>query len=98
MIVIWLYFLASLLLAQVLKFGRIRGMPDDSDRVLYGASTLRTGAVAASRPGAAPEKISVGCLIRIEFKVESNSLRISVRTLHPSASGAIMQTAKTLLR
>lgn len=67
-------------------------MPDESEYVLYGASSLRTGSLTP-----AGEKISVGCLVKIEMNVQSNAIRVTTRTLHPQASVAVMATAKTLL-
>jgi AP-2 complex subunit alpha len=82
-------------LSSALKFGRIKGMPDESDYVIYGAATLRTGAQV---PGGGPtDKVSIGCLIKIEMNVQANALRVTARTIHPSATNAIMATAKSLL-
>jgi len=83
-------------LSSVLKFGRVLGMPDESDLVMYGSSVLRTGALATNKMGEM-EKISVGCMIKLELNTQANALRISIRTLHPAATLAIMQTAKSLL-
>lgn len=80
-------------LGSALKFGRIKGMADESDFVIYGAATLRTGAVV---PGGT-DKVSIGCLIKIEMNVQANAFRITTRTIHPSATSAIMATAKELL-
>lgn len=78
-----------------MKFGRATGMPDESEFVVYGGATLRTGAAA---PGGGPnDKVSVGCLIKIEMNVQANALRVTTRTIHPSSTTAIMQTAKSLL-
>ena len=79
-------------LTQSLKFAHATGMPDESEYVLYGAASLRTGALA---PGG--EKISVGCLAKVEMNVQANALRVTFRTIHPVASQALMTTAKTLL-
>jgi hypothetical protein len=75
-----------------LKFGRITGMPDESDFVIYGASLLRTGA-----PGPNGEKINVGCLVKIEMNVQAKKMRVTARTVHPAASAALFACAKTLL-
>lgn len=69
-------------------------MPDATDFVLYGGATLRTG---TSVPGHPTEKVSIGCLIKIEMNVQANALRVTTRTIHPSATAAIIQTAKSLL-
>ncbi len=76
---------------QALKFGRVQGMPDGSDYVIYGAASLRTGAKNASG-----ENISVGCLLKLEMNVQANALRLTVRTLHPAATAALMDTGKAL--
>jgi hypothetical protein len=79
-------------LATSLQFSRVSGMPDESEFVIYGASSLRTG---ATNP--AGEKINYGCLIKIEMNVQSNALRLTTRTSHASASAAIIATALILL-
>lgn len=83
-------------LTSILKFGTVSGMPDGSDLVLYGSAVLRTGALAANKAGAM-EKISVGCMIKLELNTQANAIRVTVRTLHPAATAAILLTAKTLL-
>jgi AP-2 complex subunit alpha len=75
-----------------LKFAHIRGFPDESEFVLYGASSLRTG--QQTQTG---EKISIGCLVKVEMNVQANAMRITVRTLHPAATHATMQTFQSLL-
>jgi hypothetical protein len=79
-------------LTQSLKFAHASGLPDESEYVLYGAASLRTGALAPSG-----EKISVGCLAKVEMNVQANALRVTFRTIHPVASQALMTTAKTLM-
>jgi hypothetical protein len=71
-------------------------MPDSSDSILYGASILRTGALVNNRMGE-PEKVSVGCLIRIELNPLAKSFRITLRTLHAAATDSVMKTVKSLL-
>ena len=75
-----------------MKFGRIQGLPDASEFVIYGASTLRTGALSPSG-----EKLSVGCMVKIEMNVQANALRVTLRSVHPAATAAILQTVKSLL-
>ena len=77
---------------QTLKFGRTQGLPDASEYVIYGAATLRTGALSASG-----DKLSVGCMVKIEMNVQANALRITLRSVHPAATSAILQTVKGLL-
>ena len=66
----------------------MQGLADASEFVIYGASTLRTGALSASG-----EKLSVGCMVKIEMNVQANTLR----SVHPAATQAILQTVKNLL-
>jgi hypothetical protein len=75
-----------------LKFGRVTGMPDESEFVIYGASLLRTGA-----QGPNGEKINVGCLVKIEMNVQAKKLRVTARTVHPAATSALFACAKLLL-
>jgi hypothetical protein len=75
-----------------LKFGPVHGLEDESEYVIYGAASLRTGALTS-----AGEKITVGSLAKVEMSIETNALRVTFRTLHPSASHALMCTAKSLL-
>ena len=79
-------------LTQTLKFGRTHGLPDASEYVVYGAATLRTGAVSATG-----EKLSVGCMVKIEMNVQANAIRVTLRSVHPAATQAILQTVKKLL-
>ena len=75
-----------------LRFGLVNGMPDESEFVRYGAASLRTGAL-----GPNGEKVSVGCLVKIEMNVQSNAVRVTARTLHPAATAAVFESARTLL-
>lgn len=77
---------------SALKFGRVEGLPDISDTVFYGAASLRTGAL-----GPNGDKISVGCMIKIEINVHANAVRATCRTLHPAATAALMQNTKSIL-
>ncbi len=76
---------------QTLRFGHVTGLPDSTEYVIYGASSLRTGA-----KNAAGENISVGCMAKIEMNVQANALRVTLRTVHPAASAALMETVKGL--
>lgn len=67
-------------------------VPDETEFIVYGAASLRTGATAPNG-----DKISIGCLAKIEMNVQANALRVTIRTLHPSATSSIMQTVKSLL-
>jgi len=79
-------------LTSLLQFGRVTGMPDESEFVIYGAGSLRTGSTTPTG-----EKISVGCLVKIEMNVQANALRLTIRTLHPAATSALQSTGRTLL-
>lgn len=80
-------------LTSGLKFFYVAGLPDSSDTVLYGAASLRTG---ATNPNG--EKISVGCLIKIELNLNANALRVTTRTVAASATTALLASAKSLLQ
>ena len=43
------------------------------------------------------EKINVGCLAKVEMNVQANAMRVTLRTLHPAATSALLQAAKFLL-
>ena len=43
------------------------------------------------------EKISIGCLLKLEMNVQSHAIRATLRTLHPAATAAIMATVRALL-
>lgn len=75
-----------------MKFSHVV-VADSSETILYGAASLRTGAVNTS----SNEKISVGCLVKIEMNVAAHAIRITVRTTSPAASTAILNAAKLLL-
>ncbi len=77
---------------QGMKFGPISGIPDESETVVYGASTLRTGTVGPNN-----EKMSIGCLVKIEMNVQASAIRVTVRATHPAAASALVETAKSLL-
>jgi hypothetical protein len=79
-------------MTKSLRFGPVIGMPDESEFVRYGACSLRTGSA-----GPNGEKISVGCLVKIEMNVQSNAVRVSARTLHPAATLAVFESARSLL-
>jgi hypothetical protein len=82
---------AMLLCFQALKFFNVtEGV--ESEPAVLGAASLRTGSL-----NSAGEKITVGCLIKIEVNEQSNALRVTVRTVNVAATVAVMQTAKALL-
>ena len=65
--------------------------PIDGNTVM-GCSQLRTGALNQSG-----EKINVGSLIKAEFNPMTRNARITIRTIYPAASQALMTTAKQLM-
>ena len=79
-------------MTKSLRFGPVTGMPDESEFVRYGACSLRTGALGPNN-----EKISVGCLVKIEMNVQSNAVRVTARTIHPAATTAVFESARSLL-
>jgi hypothetical protein len=79
-------------LLQTLKFARVEGLPDATDYVIYGAATLKTGAL-----NAAGEKVAIGCMAKIEMNVQANAIRVTLRCVQPAAAQAILQTVKNLL-
>ena len=70
----------------------MKGIPGESEYVIHGAASLRTGTVTPTG-----DKISIGCLAKVEMNVQTNAIRLTIRTLHPAATVAIMATAKSLL-
>ncbi len=80
---------------QIMKFGRISGLPDESDTIVYGAATLRTGTLVAG--GGPNDKVSIGCLAKVEMNVQSGQVRITIRATHGVASNVLLETAKSLL-
>jgi hypothetical protein len=56
---------------------------------IFLTAALRTGALTP-----AGDKVTVGCLAKVEMNVQANAMRITFRTLHPSATAALMATAK----
>ena len=78
--------------SQTLKFARVEGLPDATEFVIYGAATLRTGMLTE-----AGDKVSVGCMAKIEMNVQANAMRVTLRCVRPDAATAILQTVKNLL-
>jgi len=79
-------------MTKALKFGKVTNMPDETEFIIYGASSLKTEAV-----GPTGEKISVGCLVKIEMNVQRNAMQVTARTLHPAATASIFECARALL-
>ena len=78
-------------MSKSLQFGVVNGMPDESEFVRYGAASLRTGAV-----GLNGEKVSVGCLVKIEMNVQSNQVRVTAHAL-PRTQRLSSRMQKSLL-
>ncbi len=76
----------------MLKFARVEGLPDATEFVVYGAATLRTGVL-----GEDGEKVGIDCLVKIEMNVQANAMRVTLRSVQPAASQAILKTVKSLL-
>lgn len=55
---------------------------------MSGAGTLRIGGA---------EKTSIGCLAKIEMNVQANAIRVSIRTLHPAATTALLNLVKSIV-
>lgn len=90
------------MVGNVMKFGLVENSgandllgdlsaPIDGNTVM-GCSQLRTGALNQSG-----EKINVGSLIKAEFNPMTRNARITIRTIYPAASQALMTTAKQLM-
>lgn len=79
-------------LTAAFGFADIVGTPDGSSNILYGASSLKTGATAPNG-----QKINIGCLVKLELHEQTNAIRITCRTLHPAATSSILSTVKALI-
>jgi hypothetical protein len=77
---------------KVLRFGLV-AMPDSSEVTLYGASSLKTGSLNASQ-----QKINIGCMAKVELNVQARAVRVTLRTLHPMATEAILATVKSMFQ
>lgn len=65
---------------------------DQSSASLSAAGTFRTGATAPSG-----DKLSVGCLVRVEANPTANAYRITVRAVHRDVSVTTKNCLKLLL-
>lgn len=79
-------------LADLVRVAVVEGVDDNSGTILSGATALRTGTVNAGG-----EKISVGCLIRLEMNEGANAFRLTVRTAVPHVSTALSEAIQKLL-
>lgn len=85
-------FITNIVLQNCLHFALIPGLPDSSEFVVYGAASLRTGALTATG-----EKIALGSLVKLEMNVQAGAIRVTLKTVHPAATAALMQTIKAFL-
>jgi hypothetical protein len=80
-----------LIILKALKFGEVKGVPGESEYIIHGAASLRTGTTTATG-----EKISIGCLAKVEMNIQTNAIRVTLRTLHPAATSSIMSSSKII--
>lgn len=76
------------LVSTVLKFQVI----ENTSQLITGAASLRTGSINPETH----EKVTLGCLIKIELNSFSNDLQVTVRTVLPGATNAVISTIKSL--
>lgn len=91
------------MIGNVMKFGLVDDNAAVTDllgdmsspaggNAVMGCSQLRTGALNQSG-----EKINVGSLIKAELNPVARNIRLTIRTIYPAASQALMSTAKQLM-
>lgn len=68
------------------------GVDDNNGTILSGAAALRTGT-----ENAGGEKISVGCLIRLEMNEAAKAYRLTVRTAVPRVSESLARAIQQVL-
>jgi hypothetical protein len=66
---------------------------ENTAQMLLGAASLRIGAINQQTG----EKLTLGCLIKIEMNPQSNAFQVTIRAVTPAAASAMLQTAQTLL-
>ena len=76
----------------MMKYGIVQGLPDESELVIHGVASLRTG---ATNPNG--DKIAVGSLIKIEMNPQAGAIRVTVKSVFALATSALLQTFKSLL-
>jgi hypothetical protein len=79
-------------LNDLVRVAVVDGVDDGGGSILSGATALRTGTVNAGG-----EKISVGCLIRLEMNEAAGAFRLTVRTAVPHVSTALAEAIQKLL-
>jgi len=76
--------------SQAVKLGLVAGAQTGNTAV--GAASLKTGTLTANN-----EKISIGCLVRLQLDATSGVVTVGVRTLHAAATDCFLKTIKQLL-
>jgi len=90
------------LVGNVMKFGLVESVAGgdllndmtslNNGNTVMGCSQLRTGALNQSG-----EKINVGSLVKAELNPINKKVHLTIRTIYPAASQALMVTAKQLM-
>ena len=79
-------------LRDLVNVAVVEGVDDGNGTILSGATALRTGTMNAGG-----EKISVGCLVRLEMNEAAAAFRLTVRTAVPHVSTALSESIQQLL-
>ena len=79
-------------LVELVRVAVVDGVDDGGGTIMSGATALRTGTVNAGG-----EKISVGCLVRLEMNEAAGAFRLTVRTAVPHVSTALSEAIQKLL-
>ena len=79
-------------LRDLAQIAVVEGVDDGGGTILSGATALRTGTLNAGG-----EKISVGCLVRLEMNEAAAAFRLTVRTAVPHVSTALSDAIQNLL-
>ncbi|KAJ1455907.1 hypothetical protein M885DRAFT_518780 [Pelagophyceae sp. CCMP2097] len=83
---------ATAVLCDIFNIALAQGVDDAGGTILSGATALRTSTVNAGG-----EKISVGCLVRLEMNAGAKAYRLTVRTAVPHVSTALAAAITKLL-
>ena len=82
------------LVAAATKMAVAQDLLQANPNVIMAAGTLKTGTLQQGNPG---QKITVGCLIKLEMNPERQAYRLTVRTAIPTVSQHVFTTIKKLL-
>ena len=82
----------SIVIMRLGQIAVVEGVDDGGGTILSGATALRTGTLNAGG-----EKISVGCLVRLEMNEAAAAFRLTVRTAVPHVSTALSDAIQNLL-